>query len=135
MAATGALRISYSKEASARYYQKNKHKWPTYSREAYKADPARRMLWDSRRRVKDGVTNTLIKDEIKIPELCPVFKVPFEYETRYAASLDRIDNSKGYTPDNVQVISRLANTMKRDATKEELIAFANWVIHSYGETH
>ena len=36
-------------------------------------------------------------------------------------SLDRIDSSKGYTPDNVWVISRRANIIKHDATLEELL--------------
>jgi len=36
--------------------------------------------------------------------------------------LDRIDNNKGYIKDNVWVISRKANTIKNNASLEELKA-------------
>lgn len=41
-----------------------------------------------------------------------------------AASLDRIDNSKGYVRGNVMVISLRANAIKNNATAEELTAVA-----------
>lgn len=40
------------------------------------------------------------------------------------ASLDRIDSSKGYTKDNIQVISSLANKLKNNASEDILVAFA-----------
>jgi hypothetical protein len=39
-------------------------------------------------------------------------------------SLDRIDSSKGYTPDNIWVISNKANSIKSNATVEELETIA-----------
>ena len=63
---------------------------------------------------------------------CPILGVPLEYdglgdkESVHKPSLDRIDNSKGYVPGNVQVVSARANVLKRDATLEELIQLGRW---------
>lgn len=64
-------------------------------------------------------------NDFTIPEKCPILNVPMTFlDKRYAPSLDRIDSTKGYIPDNVAVISRKANTMKNDGTYKELLAFS-----------
>ncbi len=45
---------------------------------------------------------------------------------RNTATLDRIDNDIGYVVGNVAVISYRANTMKNDATLEEINGLARW---------
>ena len=95
----------------------------------------------AKKRAKDNNTdfNIDIKD-IVMPVNCPVFKqytLKKEYSEKsgpkpWSPSLDRIDNSKGYIKGNVQVISNKANTMKGNATPEELLQFAYWVILTYG---
>lgn len=65
--------------------------------------------------------------DIEIPVLCPVLKKPLVSRTSYAPSIDRIDNSKGYVKGNIQVISKRANSMKSDATVEDLRLFAEWI--------
>jgi hypothetical protein len=74
--------------------------------------------------------------DIVIPAVCPYFKTPFVMNDQHlAASLDRIDSNKGYTKDNIQVISYRANKMKNDATVQELISFAKGVleVHQGGQ--
>lgn len=65
-----------------------------------------------------------------MPNECPIMKVTLLYERydkhKYTASLDRIDSDKGYVKGNVQIISYIANLMKSNATKEELIAFSDY---------
>lgn len=63
---------------------------------------------------------TITVEDIKIPKICPVFNEPMIRGGKYAPSIDRIDSDKGYTPDNIQIISRRANFLKCNATFEEI---------------
>lgn len=54
---------------------------------------------------------------------CPILGIELtwgDYTAGTSASIDRIDNAKGYTQDNSRVISWRANRIKCDATPEEL---------------
>lgn len=60
-------------------------------------------------------------EDIKIPECCPVLGIPIDYSNNeHEPSGDRIDNSKGYTKDNVTIISYKANRLKSDMNRYEL---------------
>lgn len=78
--------------------------------------------------------------DIVIPDVCPVLGIELNMNSgksgayRNSPSLDRKDNSKGYTKDNIQVISQLANAMKCHATNEELHKFAQWVLSTVPAT-
>ena len=65
--------------------------------------------------------------DIKIPEKCPILGLDLYWTlgtiTDNTPSVDRIDCTKGYIKGNVWVISKKANTMKNNATKEELREF------------
>jgi hypothetical protein len=92
---------------------------------AWKLKNPNKFLYNScRQRAKQaGLEFTLTPDDIVVPEVCPVLRVKMEFATKYSPSVDRIDNSKGYTKDNIVVISMLANKMKNSATPEELRLF------------
>lgn len=52
---------------------------------------------------------------------CPVFNTDMVFGNGdYSPSLDRIDSAKGYTKDNCMFISKRANTIKSNATLNEL---------------
>lgn len=78
-------------------------------------------------------------EDIIIPEYCPYLQVPITKilgegrKQPYNPSVDRIDPTKGYIKGNIQIISEKANRMKQDASKEELLAFAQSILNMYGE--
>ncbi len=92
--------------------------------------PVRRLLSNARHRAKQRGEEFTIEelDLLPAPTHCPVFG----FELIYAgfakgvkhdprlATLDRIDNSKGYVKGNVVIVSWRANNLKRDATLDEL---------------
>lgn len=89
---------------------------------------------------KIGVPFNLKKEDVEIPELCPVFGLPLKFnvgcgykDTGFSPSVDRIIPELGYIKGNIQVISKKANAMKSDATPEELRMFAKWVLKTFPE--
>jgi hypothetical protein len=91
--------------------------------------PAHMMWLASRSRAKaKGIPFSITPSDLEpMPEVCPVLGIPLEYGARginnpNAASVDRADNSKGYVPGNVVVVSFRANGLKKDATLLELEA-------------
>lgn len=77
---------------------------------------------------KNGIPFDLELEDIKIPEVCPVFGTPFEYgHNDLTASIDRIDPAKGYIKGNISIMSNKANRMKSDATLEEVGALYEYM--------
>lgn len=94
--------------------------------------PETRLLAGAKSRAKkDGLPFDLKLSDIIIPDLCPIFNVPLVRNTWYAPSIDKIIPSKGYVKNNIQIISKKANTMKGDASIKELQEFAQWVLKNY----
>ena len=96
-----------------------------------------RLLHSAKQRAKrEGMVFRLGYSDIKIPSHCPYLGMPITNimgQGNYFsnASIDRIDSNLGYTPDNIQIISILANQMKSNATEEQLIVFAQNVLRRY----
>lgn len=83
------------------------------------------MLKRASDRAKErGFEFNLTETDLVIPDVCPVLGLVLKVSTGNAKpnspALDRIDNTKGYVKGNVRVISNRANSLKSDATKEEL---------------
>jgi hypothetical protein len=101
-------------------------------------DPRQKMVYAARNRARiGGLDCTITKDDIVIPETCPVLGIPLvarvgagrsnRDEVENSPSLDRIDNSKGYVPSNIAVISMRANMIKNNATLAELKAIVAYI--------
>ncbi len=75
---------------------------------------------------KKGLPFTICLQDLPsvLPERCPVLDIPLQkgkgVPADHSPSLDRLVPEKGYVPGNVIVVSFRANSMKRDASLEEL---------------
>ena len=86
---------------------------------------------------RSGLDFNLSVEDIVIPEFCMylgcrITNTPNQGRVWSNASIDRIDSTKGYIKGNIQVISDLANKMKSNATKDQLITFAKGILNIYG---
>jgi len=110
-----------------------------YSQRWRVKNPASYLYTVAKRRAKiKHIDFNITKEDIIVPTHCPILNIPLMLNMdgtmggKYNSySLDRIDPTKGYIKNNIQVISHLANTMKSYATKEQLILFANWILQEY----
>lgn len=107
-----------------------------YNREYYqrvvKTWPEKIMFRSARTRAKNaGIEFSIDMEDIVIPSHCPVLGIPLfvgTHRSKYnSPSLDRIDNNKGYTKDNIAVISMKANLHKADLSKEQIKALHDYV--------
>lgn len=144
-------------EQNREYYYKNREKILAQAKIWAKANPDKRKknqtdwiqnnpekrLWHSAKRRSHlrGIPFDLLPTDIVIPKYCPYLGVELTHEQGKGKlptqpSLDRIDPTKGYTKDNIQVISFLANAMKQNASEEQLRIFAQNVlrIHDVGSS-
>lgn len=93
------------------------------------------LVYGARKRAKkQRIEFSITTETFKEQTHCSIFK---QNEFNFSAtnkkrdpnsmSIDRIDPRKGYTPDNVWLISMRANRIKNDATPEELRLIADAV--------
>lgn len=92
--------------------------------------PAEMLKTAKYRAEKHGWDFNIDAEDIVIPNVCPVLNIPLVigegHPTPNSPSLDRIDPTKGYIKGNVMVISHKANTIKSNATPEELRKVADF---------
>lgn len=106
-------------------------RWPKYPKPKDSFD-----LWVLRSKRKNKERRMLRYEDflaIRVTH-CPLLNIELSYEQYDGkdtpdnyATLDRIDSSLGYTPNNIQILSKRANTLKNDSTIEELsLLLENW---------
>ena len=92
----------------------------------------KRMLSGAKNRAKQqGLMFNLNYADIKVPNLCPVLKIPLipsdgEGLTDNSPSLDKRVPHLGYVKGNVTVISMLANRIKTNATAAQILEVAKY---------
>jgi hypothetical protein len=80
-----------------------------------------------------GLSFSITVDDIVWPKYCPILGVELRYggkghNATFSATLDRVDNSLGYIPGNVRVISRKANTNKGNLSLREIEALYRYSV-------
>jgi hypothetical protein len=70
-----------------------------------------------------GVEFSITPNDLSMPMHCPLLGIPLDMKGLNhdsKPSIDRIDNTRGYVPGNVIIVSQRANRIKSDATSAEL---------------
>jgi hypothetical protein len=116
-----------NKKKIAEYHHKRHTK--LYStekrRKAYEKNIEGAMYYRAKKRAeKRGMEFTIVPSDILIPDKCPVLGIEIKRtvdgKKENSPSLDRRDSTKGYTKENIVVISNRANRIKSDASFEEI---------------
>lgn len=127
-----------NKEARRRMNREHRRKNNARIREQERAWHASRPLYLAVKRARltaarQNVPFDLDDRLIDRPERCPILGLVLAYGPGNncvkpnSPSLDRIQSKLGYVLENVRVISHRANTIKSDATAEELAAVLEYV--------
>lgn len=118
-----------NKDCQKRYRQRRLLREPDFERkhsQLYREKyPERVMISHAKQRaLKRNIEFQLSEKDIKIPQVCPVLGILLTIgsgrQQDSSPSLDRINPSIGYLPDNIRVISWRANKLKGDSTIEEM---------------
>tara|TARA_R110000868_G_C10393931_1_gene720646 strand:- start:26 stop:442 length:417 start_codon:yes stop_codon:yes gene_type:complete len=116
--------IEYRKNNQEKIIAKNKNWYESSRKVKFTEDPQHYLWYVARTRSRQkGTEFTISKEDVIIPEFCPILNIVLSKGDGYlpnAMSLDRVDNDKGYIPGNVRVISRRANLMKSSLTLDVL---------------
>jgi hypothetical protein len=105
-----------------------------YQADKRKANPIKAMLIAAKHRAKlAGIPFNLVEDDIQMPLYCPILGVKLIYGAagklnwaNNTASLDRINNNKGYVKGNVHIVSSKFNTLKSNLSVDEIIRMAEY---------
>lgn len=125
------------KEAQNKYQKENLKDRNEYFKKYYLGTPYGIVLNNIKQRAKaKKVPFDIVAEDIPWVTHCPVFGWELKRGSgsgprRHSPSVDRIIPELGYVKGNLQVMSSKANSMKQDATPEELLMFADWIIKTY----
>ena len=96
-------------------------------------NPLSQLIIGARKGAKNrGLVFAITANDLYIPENCPccgVVLARFSGQSSFGPqpSIDRLDSARGYEPDNVAIICWRCNSIKRDATADELERIAAWM--------
>lgn len=103
-----------------------------YKRDLNRRHPLNVLVQQAKSRAKKkGVPFDLKVSDLEIPDVCPILGISLVKNDKVVGknsySIDRIIPELGYVKGNVAVISHKANTIKNNASIEELEKVLNWL--------
>ena len=109
-----------------------------YSKENYSTEKRRKQYRENiesellnhakNRAKKKNLDFNLEKNDIVIPDFCPVFGIKIGFHNKQnVPTLDRIDNTKGYIKGNIEIISSKANRLKNNGTIDDFERIINYM--------
>jgi len=116
-----------------RSWEKNADKYNKKRREFNAENKAEMLVSLARQRArKKGIEFSITADSLYLPTHCPALGIEIDYAIAggwktNSPTLDRVDNSRGYVPGNVFVISFRANAIKSDASLSDLEKIISYV--------
>lgn len=95
------------------------------SQRVYTTDKRKVLYNSAKKRAKDkNLEFSITLDDIILPINCPILNIELKFNEGKAMdnsySIDRIDSNKGYIKGNIQIISFKANTIKSNASLNEI---------------
>jgi hypothetical protein len=127
------------KEHRRKYAQEHSEDIKNYKKRYRETNIQKVLLYSAKRRsIRKAVPFSLKEEDIIVPKRCPMLGIELVFGEGTAQanspSIDEITPGIGYVPGNVQVISTKANSMKNNATVDELRMFADWIERTYSGT-
>ncbi len=115
-------------------YAKRLKKQREYTAEYRRKNPLKVWLTTIKSRAKiKGLEFNLTLEDFKIPEKCPILGLTLDKtfgvgKKDNTPSIDKVDCTKGYTKDNICIVSWKANKMKSNMTLEEIKSMYNYIL-------
>lgn len=130
--------------ANANWYEKNKGKARKLNQAWRESTPASALLYSCRKSAKArGLECSLTLEqviELARPMVCSVTKLPLRWDKEgdsfrnpWAPSIDRLDNSRGYHPDNVRLVCCAFNIMRSDFSDDVVRTLARAVVENWND--
>lgn len=128
--------------ANASWYEKNKGKARELNQAWRESTPASALLYSCRKSAKArGFECFLTLEqvvELARPMVCSVTRLPLRWDkigdsfrNPWAPSIDRLDNSRGYQPDNVRLVCCAFNIMRSDFSDDVVRTLARAVTENW----
>ena len=121
-----------NRERALAYHHANRELIAVKQRQRRVEKVSSRLLLDAKKRAKArGLPFDLMAEDVAVPAVCPVLGIPLVVNAGRCGpnspTIDRIIPERGYVRGNVAVISHRANTIKSDASVEEIEAVLRYV--------